>query len=315
MFAQIGLIMLIGLAAKNAILIVEFAKMLHEQGKDPVTAALEAARLRFRPILMTAFAFILGVVPLLTATGAGAEGRKVMGMAVFSGMLIATILGRAPHPGARTWRWRSVTATRSARAHGHRAPYAHHRHASQPPHAGRATNPDRASLACAALRVPFARALAVGCAGRSGLQASASCQPPPAYRCGRTRSRARDVADLPWWQVFDDQALQELQREAIAHNLDLRAAMARVAEARALSGVANSFLYPDINPTAGYAANQGSRDSQPPGALQQVDRTYNNTHLAGRASWDTDLFGRLRRSDEAAFGATWRARKAAAPSS
>ena len=65
-FAQIGLIMLIGLAAKNAILIVEFAKMLREQGKDPVTAALEAARLRFRPILMTAFAFILGVVPLLT---------------------------------------------------------------------------------------------------------------------------------------------------------------------------------------------------------------------------------------------------------
>jgi hydrophobe/amphiphile efflux-1 (HAE1) family protein len=92
-FAQIGLIMLIGLAAKNAILIVEFAKVLHEQGKDPVTAALESARLRFRPILMTAFAFILGVVPLLTASGAGAEGRKVMGMAVFSGMLIATFLG------------------------------------------------------------------------------------------------------------------------------------------------------------------------------------------------------------------------------
>jgi hydrophobic/amphiphilic exporter-1 (mainly G- bacteria), HAE1 family len=92
-FAQIGLIMLIGLAAKNAILIVEFAKMLHEQGKDPVTAALEAAKLRFRPILMTAFAFILGVTPLLTASGAGAEARKVMGMTVFSGMLIATILG------------------------------------------------------------------------------------------------------------------------------------------------------------------------------------------------------------------------------
>ena len=92
-FAQIGLIMLIGLAAKNAILIVEFAKMLSEQGKDPVTAALEAARLRFRPILMTAFAFILGVVPLLRASGAGAEARKVMGMTVFCGMLIATFLG------------------------------------------------------------------------------------------------------------------------------------------------------------------------------------------------------------------------------
>ena len=92
-FAQIGLIMLIGLAAKNAILIVEFAKMLHEQGREPVAAALEAAKLRFRPILMTAFAFILGVVPLLTASGAGAESRKVIGMTVFAGMLIATLLG------------------------------------------------------------------------------------------------------------------------------------------------------------------------------------------------------------------------------
>jgi HAE1 family hydrophobic/amphiphilic exporter-1 len=92
-FAQIGLIMLIGLAAKNAILIVEFAKMEQAAGKSIIDAVLNSAKLRFRPILMTAFAFILGVVPLLTATGAGAEARKVMGMAVFSGMLIATILG------------------------------------------------------------------------------------------------------------------------------------------------------------------------------------------------------------------------------
>lgn len=92
-FAQIGLVMLIGLVAKNAILIVEFAKAEHEKGVDLFEAAMIAAKLRFRPILMTAFAFILGVTPLLTASGAGAEGRKVMGMAVFCGMLVATILG------------------------------------------------------------------------------------------------------------------------------------------------------------------------------------------------------------------------------
>jgi len=92
-FAQIGLVMLIGLVAKNAILIVEFAKAEHEKGMPLFEAAMAAARLRFRPILMTAFAFILGVTPLLTASGAGAEGRKVMGMTVFSGMLVATILG------------------------------------------------------------------------------------------------------------------------------------------------------------------------------------------------------------------------------
>jgi len=92
-FAQIGLVMLIGMAAKNAILIVEFAKMKSEEGMSALDAALSAARERFRPILMTAFSFVLGVMPLLIASGAGAEARKVMGMTVFSGMLAATVIG------------------------------------------------------------------------------------------------------------------------------------------------------------------------------------------------------------------------------
>ena len=92
-YAQIGLVMLIGMAAKNAILIVEFAKLEMEKGKPVFEAAMEAAHKRFRPILMTAFSFILGVLPLLVATGAGAEARKVMGMTVFSGMVVATLVG------------------------------------------------------------------------------------------------------------------------------------------------------------------------------------------------------------------------------
>jgi HAE1 family hydrophobic/amphiphilic exporter-1 len=92
-FAQIGLVMLIGLNAKNAILIVEFAKMKMEEGMPALEAALEGARLRFRPILMTSLAFILGVIPLMRASGAGAEARKVMGTTVFSGMVVATIIG------------------------------------------------------------------------------------------------------------------------------------------------------------------------------------------------------------------------------
>lgn len=98
-FAQIGLVLLIGLVAKNAILIVEFAKEEYEKGVPLFEASMVAAKLRFRPILMTAFAFILGVVPLLTATGAGSQARIVMGMVVFSGMLIATILGVLVVPG------------------------------------------------------------------------------------------------------------------------------------------------------------------------------------------------------------------------
>jgi HAE1 family hydrophobic/amphiphilic exporter-1 len=91
--------MLIGMAAKNAILIVEFARVKTEQGMSAVEAAMEAARQRFRPILMTAFSFILGVVPLLVASGAGAEARKIMGMTVFSGMLVATLVGVILVPG------------------------------------------------------------------------------------------------------------------------------------------------------------------------------------------------------------------------
>ena len=91
-YSQIGLVMLIGLAAKNAILIVEFAKVEYENGKPLVEAALQAAKLRLRPILMTSFAFILGCVPLWVATGAGSVGRQIMGTAVIGGMLAATLI-------------------------------------------------------------------------------------------------------------------------------------------------------------------------------------------------------------------------------
>jgi len=111
-YVQIGLVMLIGLAAKNAILIVEFAKAKHDEGLSLEDAALTSARLRFRPILMTAFAFILGVIPLMKASGAGAGAQNVMGVGVFFGMLVATALGVFIIPGNFTFvlslgsRWR-----------------------------------------------------------------------------------------------------------------------------------------------------------------------------------------------------------------
>jgi multidrug efflux pump len=92
-FVQIGLVVLVGLACKNAILVVEFAQQLHKEGTARFDAALEASRLRLRPILMTSFAFIIGVVPLILASGAGAEMRRSLGTAVFSGMIGVTLFG------------------------------------------------------------------------------------------------------------------------------------------------------------------------------------------------------------------------------
>jgi HAE1 family hydrophobic/amphiphilic exporter-1 len=91
-YVQIGVVLIIALASKNAILIVEFARELRLHGRDRREAAVEASRLRFRPILMTSFAFILGVVPLVWATGAGAASRRSLGTAVFGGMIASTAL-------------------------------------------------------------------------------------------------------------------------------------------------------------------------------------------------------------------------------
>jgi multidrug efflux pump subunit AcrB len=92
-YAQIGLVLLVGLAAKNAILIVEFAKDRRKEGFPPAKAAVEGAKIRFRPVLMTAFTFIMGVAPMVIAAGAGAGSRRAIGTTVFAGMLAATLVG------------------------------------------------------------------------------------------------------------------------------------------------------------------------------------------------------------------------------
>ncbi|MDE5703425.1 MAG: efflux RND transporter permease subunit, partial [Bacteroidales bacterium] len=105
-YFQIGLVMLIGLVAKNAILIVEFAKEEVEKGMDVVSAALKAAQLRFRPILMTSMAFILGLLPLVFASGPGAESRRDIGTGVFFGMLVALVTACVVVPYFFVWVYR-----------------------------------------------------------------------------------------------------------------------------------------------------------------------------------------------------------------
>ena len=107
------------------------------------------------------------------------------------------------------------------------------------------------------------------------------------------------LADLPWWEMFSDPQLQELIREAIAANTDLRVAAARVVEARARAGVAKSFLYPEIGAAAGYDIGQVSRKSEP--AFGSGDRKYENWQAGFTLAWEIDLFGRIRRESEAAY--------------
>jgi multidrug efflux pump len=116
-FTQIGLIVLVGLSAKNAILIVEFARELEFAGRKPIEAAIEASRLRLRPILMTSMAFIMGVLPLVTSTGAGAEMRHAMGVAVFAGMIGVTMFGIFLTPVFYVL-LRAITGNRPLKQHG-----------------------------------------------------------------------------------------------------------------------------------------------------------------------------------------------------
>ena len=127
-------------------------------------------------------------------------------------------------------------------------------------------------------------------------------EPPAQHRALAAQPAAESLADIPWWQVFQDPALQGLIREGIASNLDLRAASARVVESRALAGIAKSYLYPDIGVGFGTTQQQQSRVGDPKLTQEQVpDRTYSNWALNGSLSWEIDLFGKLRRGKEAAF--------------
>ena len=140
-----------------------------------------------------------------------------------------------------------------------------------------------------------------GCATVGPNYARPDMSPPPAFRDAGEQQPPESLADTPWWQVFQDEALQALIRDSIAHNYDLRVAVARVQEARALARVARSFLYPDIGIGVSSSGNQISRNSQPPLVSEDDDRVFTNTAINATMSWELDLFGRIRRDSEAAF--------------
>jgi len=142
--------------------------------------------------------------------------------------------------------------------------------------------------------------LSVGCAARGPNYARPPLPNPAQYRFVEGTAQAQSLADSPWWQVFDDPALQALVRDALANNLDLQLAVARVEEARARAGVAKSYLYPQVDGVANYGLRQASSSSEQDGSGKD-DTTHQSGAYGFQLSWEIDLFGRLRRQNEAAL--------------
>ena len=227
-YLQVGLITTMGLTAKNAILMNEFAERAEKQGKRVIDAAIEAARIRLRPILMTSFAFIFGVMPLAISTGAGANSRIAIGTAVIGGMLTATMLAvfyiplffvlvrRSVRDGLRTLRERLA------------------RRAARPRH--------EAPAALLAL-------LATGCATMEPQLGQPDPAIPPSWPVGDAYLKQSEAA-LPavtYKQVFRDPRLQTLISQALVNNRNLMAAAANIAAAREQYRIQRAQLFPTLD--------------------------------------------------------------------
>jgi outer membrane protein, multidrug efflux system len=152
-----------------------------------------------------------------------------------------------------------------------------------------------------AVLLTAAAALPAACAAVGPNYARPQVPTPGHYRFVEGPEQAQTLADSPWFQVFDDPTLQALVREAIANNLDLQGAVARVEEARARAGIARSFLYPQVDVTASYGVRQASSTSNQDGSSTSDDTTHSSGVYGFQLSWEIDLFGRLRRQHESAM--------------
>jgi multidrug efflux pump len=279
-FTQIGLIVLVGLACKNAILIVEFAREKQAEGMSPFDAAIEACHLRLRPILMTSIAFIAGVFPLVVAHGAGSEMRQAMGVAVFSGMIGVTLFGLFLTPVFY------VTLMKLGRQ-------------KAPAHA-------TGALGAATGLAALALLLTASTAKAGSLEVGPDYHPPAntapgAYKAaelGRWKEGAPldTVPKGPWWTVFRDPGLDDLEEQATLVSPQLKSAVARVDEARAAARVARADLLPSLNLEPSFNRQRYSPNEQPSfGPL-----TANTWTTPLDLSYEVDLWGRVRRGFESA---------------
>jgi len=286
-FTQIGLIVLVGLACKNAILIVEFAKDKHGEGMSPFEAAIEACRLRLRPILMTSIAFIAGVFPLVVAHGAGAEMRQAMGVAVFAGMIGVTLFGLFLTPVFY------VTVMKLGLK-------------KKPVVAPESKGPALGSAGATAGVVALVLLLTVSSATAGLLTVGPDYKQPTnsvpanykAVELGAWKE-GRPIDNVPkgsWWEIFGDADLNELESQALKANQELKAAFARVDQARATARVARSELLPTLNFEPSLVRQRISPNEQPSFGSLTADTISAPLDL----SYEVDLWGRVRRGFQSA---------------
>jgi multidrug efflux pump len=284
-FTQIGLIVLVGLACKNAILIVEFAKRKQDEGLTPFDAAIEACRLRLRPILMTSIAFIAGVFPLVVARGAGAEMRQAMGIAVFSGMIGVTLFGLFLTPVfyvvLMKLGWKKQPAAKTT--------------GSIPGAAGIATG--AAALALLLTVIPASGGpLTVGPDYQPPANAVPAAYKDEALGQWKTGQPLDNVPKGDWWTVFNDASLDALEAQALRANQELRAAVARVDQARASARVSRADLMPSASLDPSFERQRYSPNANPSFGHLTAD-TFN---APLDLSYEIDLWGRVRRGFEGA---------------
>jgi len=283
-FTQIGLIVLVGLACKNAILIVEFAKHKQDEGMAPAEAAVEASRLRLRPILMTSIAFIAGVFPLVISRGAGSEMRQAMGVAVFAGMIGVTLFGLFLTPVFYTvlmklGRPKVIAAPATAYAPG----------------------PAGAQLIALFIGLLMAGSLTAA-PFKVGPDYKRPRQESPGEYKGLQLGAWKEGAPLDhlpkdrWWTIFNDAVLDQLEENAAQASQELKAAMARLDQARAVARVARSELLPNLSFEPSATRERFSPNQTPSfGAI-----TANSFNVPLDLSYEIDLWGRVRRGFESA---------------